>query len=152
MSNMYKIDEIDEHLISLLEKDACQSSKKLAEELGVSAVTVRRRMNKLIKVGVLRIVGVADHCKLGPCLITLLALDVEVNKMELATETLLSSPEVKYVFSTTGRFDVIVIARFDSPEGLTHFLRKQVASIDGLRNSETFICLTVSKQPHVLPL
>lgn len=152
MSNMYKINEIDEHLISLLEKDARQSSKKLAEELSVSAATVRRRINKLIKVGVLRIMGVADRRKLGPCLITLLAFDVEVNKMELATETLLSSPEVKYVFSTTGRFDVIVIARFDSPEGLTHFLRKQVASIDGLRHSETFICLTVSKQPHILPL
>ena len=152
MSKMYKIDEIDEHLISLLEKDARQSSKKLAEELSVSAATVRRRINKLIQADVLRVVGAADRCKLGPCLITLLALDVEADKMESAVETLLSSPEVRYVFSTTGRFDVIAIVRFDSPEGLTHFLQKQVAGIEGLRNSETSICLTVSKQPHVLPL
>ena len=145
---MHKIDEIDEHLISLLEKDARQSSRKLAGKLGVSAATVRRRMDELVRTEVLHIVGVADHCKLGPCLITVLALDIEENKIELATETLVSRPEVKYVFFTTGRFDVIAIARFDSPEGLTHFLRKQVASIDGLRNSETFICLHMRKRPY----
>ena len=152
MSRMRKIDEIDEHLISLLEKDARQSSRKLAEQLGVSAATVRRRIDVLIKSELLRIVGAVDHCKLGPCFIALTALDVEAAKMEIAMEALVSSPEVKYVFSTTGRFDVIVIARFESPEGLTHFLRKKIAQIDGLRNTETFVCLTVSKKPDTLPL
>ncbi len=152
MSIMHKIDEIDEHLITLLEKDARQSSRKLAEQLGVSAATVRRRIDALIKSNILQILGVVDYCKLGPCLFALTALDIEAAKTELTMEALVSIPEVKYVFSTTGRFDIVVIARFDSPESLTRFLRKTVAHIDGLRNTETFICLTVSKQPYVLPL
>ena len=143
---MHIVDEIDKHLLFLLEKDARQSSQKLARELMVSAATVRRRLNKLIQAGVLRIVGVADPCQIGPCLIVLLALDVDSGKVELAMKSLASNPEVKFAFSTIGRFDIIAIVWFDSTEDINYFLQRKVQSIDGLRKSETFICLTVGKQ------
>jgi len=45
---------LDERLIELLSQDARQSSQALANQLNVSSSTVRRRISKLVKRGVLR--------------------------------------------------------------------------------------------------
>lgn len=145
------IDEIDEQLLSILAEDACQSGEKIAKKLNVSAATVRRRIKKLIQAGILHIVGLVDSSKISSFLISVIALDIETGKIESAMETLANNPEVRLVFSTTGRFDIIALLRFRSTEGLASFLRKDMTKIDGIRNSETFICLTVGKYPLVLP-
>lgn len=145
---MNNLDRIDESLLSLLGKDAHQSSKKLAEQLNISAAVVRRRINKLVQMGVLRILGVVDPCKIAPCFIVLLALDVEAGSVESAMEILASRSEVRWVISTTGRFDVIAVAWFRSADGLASFLREEISSIDGIRNSETFVCLNVGKHSY----
>ncbi len=43
------IDLLDRELIKLLEQDANQPSGKLADQLSVSASTVRRRVHQLLK-------------------------------------------------------------------------------------------------------
>jgi len=44
---------LDERLIELLSQDARQSSQALAKRLNVSSSTIRRRISKLVKRGVL---------------------------------------------------------------------------------------------------
>ena len=44
---------LDERLIELLSQDARQNSQALAEQLNVSSSTIRRRISKLVKRGVL---------------------------------------------------------------------------------------------------
>ena len=57
---MDNIDEIDNKLIKLLEQDAWQRAETLAKILNISAATVRRRLRRLIKNGVLHAVAIAD--------------------------------------------------------------------------------------------
>ena len=142
-------DWLDESLVQLLEKDAAQSSEALAKQLNVSAVTVRRRVRRLIQSGVLRIVAVVDPNKVGFPLTAVIAFDVAHDKLDSVTQLLASRPEVQWVSTTTGRFDVLVLVRFRSTNELSDFIQRELVDIEGVRDSETFICLDTKKGHYI---
>ena len=143
-------DSIDEQIVRLLGQDARQNSETLAKRLNLSSATIRRRLKKLFRSDSLRIVGVVDPARFGLPLAVVITLDVSNDKLESAVELLANRPEIEWVSSTTGRFDIVALGRFSSAGGLSEFLTNQLAQIEGVRNSETFICLDVSKGRFVL--
>jgi len=126
-------------------QDAQQNSETLAKQLNLSSATVRRRLRKLIRGGLLNVVGVVDPTKFGLPLAVMIALDVAHDKLESTIEVLAKHPQIAWVSTTTGRFDIIALARFRSTDGLSEFMAKELAELEGLRDSETFVCLDVRK-------
>jgi len=145
-----KIDALDERLLQLVGTDATQASEELARKLNVSVATVRRRIKKLTQSRVLRIVGVADPDKLGFTLAVVFAFDVTHEKLESFIEWLANRSEVRFVSASTGRYDVIAMMRFRSTDDLSHFMQKELDQVEGLKDSETFVCLHPRKG-HFLP-
>ena len=145
-----KIDALDEKLLQLVGKDATQPSEEIAKKLNVSVATVRRRLKRLTENGVLHIVGVTDPNKLGLPLAVVFAFDVTHAKLASFIDWLASRPEVRFVSAATGRYDVIAMMRFKSTDDLSHFLQTELAQVEGLRDSETFVCLR-PKKGHLLP-
>lgn len=139
------IDSVDEELVRLLGRDGRQNSETLAKQLNISSATVRRRLRKLIHSDLLRIIGVVDSNKFSFPVAVVITLDVDHDKLESAINQLADKPEIRLVSSTTGRFDIIAFARFQSNESLSLFMTKELTQIEGIRNSETFICLHVKK-------
>jgi len=142
---MNKIDSVDEQICRLLGKDARQDSETLAKQLNLSAATVRRRLSKLIHSDLLRIIGVVDPASFGFSTLVMITLDVAPDKVELAMEKLSKRPEVRFVSTITGRYDVIAIAWFRSTESLSEFLTKELPKLEGIRDGETSLCLKVKK-------
>lgn len=142
-------DSTDQELVQLLEKDALQTSEALARQLCVSPATVRRRLKRLKQSGVLRIAAFVDSYKMGVPVIAIIAMNVMRDKLELAVQSLISKPEVKFLSTTTGRFDIMTCTWFHSTEELTHFVQKDLAEVPGLKDTETFICLQVSKGRYI---
>ena len=138
-------DKIDEQLARLLAQDGRQNSETLAKQLNLSSATVRRRLRKLIRDELVHIVGVVDPAKFGFPVAVVITLDVAHDKLESAMETLAKRPEVRLVSATTGRFDIIILARFRSNNGLSEFMTKVLAQLEGVKDSETFLCLDVKK-------
>ena len=139
------VDTLDEKLLQILGKDARLSSEALAKKLNVSPATVRRRVRQLLRQDVLRIVGVGDPQKIGFPLAAIIAIDAAHEKLETVLEELASRPEVKWVSTTTGRFDILALVRFRSTDDLADFMQKTLAQMEGIRDSETFVCLRVAK-------
>ncbi|MDO8568180.1 MAG: Lrp/AsnC family transcriptional regulator [Dehalococcoidales bacterium] len=144
MPNMVKIDSLDERLIKMLQKDAHRSSGVLAKQLKVSPATVRRRMRRLIQNGTMRIAAIVDPAKIGLPLAAMIALHVEHDKLDSVVKQLSKRPEVGWLSTTTGRFDIMALARFPSTEELSKFIQKETTGIQGIRDSETFVCLNVN--------
>jgi len=140
-----KMDLLDEHLIKLLAQDARVSSEVLAKKLKVTPATVRRRLNELIKNKVVRILAAVDPNKVGLPLAVVIAYDVEHDKLDSAVNLLANRPEVTWISTTTGRFDIISLVRVASTDELYEFINKVMSQIDGLKNSETFVCMHVEK-------
>ena len=60
-------------------------------------------------------------------------------------QTLASQPEVQWVTTTTGRSDILALNEVNSTEELFEFVRGKLIPIEGIKDSETFVCLHVEK-------
>lgn len=135
------MDIIDTKLIRLLADDAKQSSEKLARKLHLSAATVRRRLRRLLSSGTVRILAISDPIKSGFPITAVIAFDVSHTGLDSALRELAAEPNILWAATTTGRFDIIALARFQTTEHLSDFVEKRVAKIEGVVGSETFVCL-----------
>ncbi len=145
---MTTIDALDKRLIELMQDDGRRSTDALAKKLRVSPATVRRRIRRLIKEEVMRIQAVPAPAMIGLPLAAVIAFDVDHEKLGSVMEFLSDQPEVRWVASCTGRFDIIAIARFGSSDELYEFVQKRLLELEGVRDSETFVCLHVEKPPN----
>ena len=143
------LDALDEKLINVLKENARQSSEKLAKRLNVSPTTIRRRLKKLQRSGTVRMVALVDPVKAGLSLLTIIAFDVSHDSLDAAVQFLSEQPEVKWISTTTGRFDIMIEAAFHSTADLSDFLQKKLSSLRGLKDTETFVCLEVKKGKYI---
>lgn len=141
------LDELDVRLIALLQADGRASNIELAKKVGVSEGTIRRRFRNLIKDEVIRVVAIPDPAKLGRGTAALVGLQVDPAQVDAAATRLAEIPEVQYVAVTTGAYDIFLWVALASPEELSSFLRLQVGSIEGIRRTETFVNLSIRKNP-----
>ena len=142
---MDKLDSLDQKILQRLSHDARQSSEALAKDLNVSPSTVRRRINRLIENDVLRIAGIVNPAKAGYTLMAVIGIDAAHDRLDAVVSQLAGRPEVRWIATTTGRFDIVTLASFRSTEDLGKFLQQELPKMDGVRNSETFVCLRVEK-------
>jgi Lrp/AsnC family transcriptional regulator for asnA, asnC and gidA len=135
---------IDEKLIKVLSSDARQSAEKLAKRLKVSPTTVRRRLKAITKNGTVRTVAMVDPAKAGLNLQAVIGFNIAHNSTDSIVQALENQPEVKWMATTTGRYDIVVKAAFASTAELAEFLQRKLAEIPGIQDTETFICLEVN--------
>lgn len=143
------LDALDEKIINVLKDNARQSSEKLAKKLNVSPTTVRRRLKRLTRSGAVRMVALVDPSKAGISLLTIIAFDIAHDSLDAAIQLLNEQPEVKWISTTTGRFDILVEAAFHSTSELSDFLQKKLSGLKGLKDTETFVCLEVKKGRYI---
>lgn len=141
-----KIEEFDRQLINLLSQNALQTSKALGKQLNVDGSTVRRRLKRLVREGVIRIVARPEPKKTGFPLESIIAFDVASEHLDSVMNTLSNRPEVRWLAATTGRFDVMAMAWFSSTEELYYFLEREVSKLEGVRHTETFVSLHAGKR------
>lgn len=139
------VDQVDKELISLLEQDARQSSEKLAEQLSASPSTVRRRMSELLKRGTIRIVAIPEPKLIGAPLVVIVAFQMLHEKLNSVVKTLGSRKDVKCLYVTSGQFDAIALMWFSSTEQLYDFMEREIPNIEGVKATETFVCLHAEK-------
>jgi Lrp/AsnC family transcriptional regulator for asnA, asnC and gidA len=143
---MKPIDSIDEQIVHLLERSARQSSEALARQLNLSSATVRRRVKRLIDSNLLHVVAYRDPIRGGLPVAAVIGLNIDHERLDATMQEICSYREVVKAFTTTGRFDAFALVRFPSNEKFSFFLRKEITKIEGIRDSETFVCLHMEKQ------
>ena len=141
------LDDLDDKLIDLLQTDGRASNIELAKKVGVSEGTVRRRFRNLIKDEVIRVVAIPDPSKLGRGTTALIGLQVDPALVDPVATKLASIKDVQYVSVTTGAYDIFLWVALSSPEELSEFLRSKIGGIDGVRRTETFVNLSIKKNP-----
>jgi Lrp/AsnC family transcriptional regulator for asnA, asnC and gidA len=88
---------LDSQLFQCLQADGRASYSALARKLGISEVTVRRRVARLIEDGVFAITAVADPRLLGLDQMAWTALSVHPRAASRVAEQLVGFPQVTYV-------------------------------------------------------
>ena len=139
------MDELDHRLVAELAQEARRSSAELARKLNVSETTIRRRIQHLEESGVIAFSAILNPAKLGYTIIAIIALEVDLGRIDEISESLASCPNVRYVSLCTGNHDIFIGTWFKSSSELTQFVKDYLARVPGIRKSETFIILDVKK-------
>ncbi len=127
------MDEKDLKIIEILEENARTPYTEIASRLGISEGTVRNRIEKLEKEGVIiRYTIEVDPKKMGYHTIVLLGMDAEPKHFLSAAEELSKLDCVKWVYTSTG--DHMIMAEIwarDAAE-LSRIISDKISKIEGV--------------------
>lgn len=142
----YQVDDLDRQIIRILQEDGRESNVEIARLLGLSEATVRKRLDRLVSEHIIRPTVFPDLAHLGLETGTLVAFQVDLNRIGPIAERLANLPQVRSVYYTTGEYDLFIEAVFPSNRELLHFLTVEIAAIEGIRKSATFHILKRVKE------
>jgi len=115
------------------------------DELDSRIIDQLRRIQRLEDIGAISFRVTVNPAKMGYEIIALLALEVDLDRIDEVSGSLASCPNVRYVSLCTGNHDIFAGAWFKSSIELTKFVKEYLSTIHGIRRSETFIVLDVKK-------
>jgi len=129
---MSVIDALDMKIIKALQTDARKPIVKIAKEVDANEATVRRRIDKLLRDGIIeRFTVVLDYHKLGRVIKAFIGLRVEPAKLKLIAEHLAKHPDTQVLYRTSGDTDIVTEVIFEKMEDLNAFLEEEL-SLDGI--------------------
>jgi DNA-binding Lrp family transcriptional regulator len=136
------MDELDRNIVGLLGADARMSIATLARRLKVARSTIQARLERLETSGV--IVGytikLGEQAREGRLRASVL-LTVEPRAQANILTRLKAISEVERVFTTSGRFDLLLQIAAPSTTLLDQVL-DQIGAMTGVRSSESLIHLS----------
>lgn len=147
-SSTKKLDRLDCQLIRLLQKDGRLPNNAIAQDLGVSEFTVRRRLKRLLDNGVIRIVAVADPIDLGFEIAGNLKIRIDLKKTDQVLEQLKQIDALIWVALTTGGTDVDADFVARSLKEFQELIFKRISRIDGVLSTETSLMVDLVKDTY----
>jgi Lrp/AsnC family transcriptional regulator for asnA, asnC and gidA len=133
----HEFDDLDRHIITLLQQDGRMSNVDMARHVNVTEATIRKRLDRLLNRETIRIVAFPDHNQVGFPIETIILLQVELLNLESVALALKDMPEVRWVKLATGESDIVFDAVFKTDEQLLRFLTDRVATIPGVIKTAT---------------
>ncbi len=129
-----------------------KSYKKIAEELSLSENTVRSRVHKMIREGILEISGVLDAQAVEGHRVVMVGVKLKTMDLVNKGEEFSKLKGVVSVSVVTGRFDLILIVLLRRGFGLLEFYTEEVSQIRDVQSVETFVVYKSYnlKVPYVL--
>lgn len=141
------LDGVSRTIVELLQRDGRKSYASIAAHVGLSEAAVRQRVQRLLDADVMQIVAVTDPLQVGFLRQAMVGLRVEGDMAPVA-EALSAMPEVSYVVTTAGSFDVLAEVVCEDDAHLLELLTQRIRGIPGVTVTETFVYLKLNKQHY----
>ena len=143
---------LDLDIIRCLQDDARSSFARIAGRLRVPESTVRHRLNRLVKDGVVEFATLTNPLHMGYQVWVLIDIQTELRRTRAVAERIAAAPEVYWVGITTGTHDLHVGAVFRSNEELLDFVTRRLSKIPGIVRASTSSILELIKRGYTIRL
>jgi Lrp/AsnC family transcriptional regulator, regulator for asnA, asnC and gidA len=141
------LDSISKAIIEQLQSDGRRAYARIATAVGLSEAAVRQRVARLIDAGVMQIVAVTNPLQLGFARQAMVGIKAEGN-LDPIVEALHYMVEVDYLVVTAGSFDIMAEVVCIDDDHLLNLLNHGIRQIPGVRATEAFVYLKLSKQTY----
>ncbi|MDR2256426.1 MAG: Lrp/AsnC family transcriptional regulator [Arthrobacter sp.] len=145
------LDDLDRAIIAQLEEDGRRAFREIGRTVGTSEATVRTRVKRLQDAGILRIVAFTDPRETNTQL-TLTNLKVEPARHDEVIAALLEIPEITYLSTVMGRFDLCAEIHTRNTEHLYELMRGTIERIPGIQDTESVHVLKVHHLRYGTPI
>ena len=142
------VDEIDLQIIEALRKDGRVAFAQIAEQLNVSPGMIRLRYNRLVEQGYLKVVAITNPLRMGFKTMAMIGIRVDGSKLLEVAEKISKLDEIIYMIITSGRFDIFAEVVCLDHEHLLRFITEKLSTIEGVRDSESFMHLKIVKEVY----
>jgi DNA-binding Lrp family transcriptional regulator len=148
------MDEIDRQILRILQEDARRPQAEVGRRVGLSAPAVNERIKRLEKSGAIRAWTVlVDDRLAGNDITAFIDVFLEAPKFEAAFVSLMTDlPQVLECHYVTGDSTMIVKAKVPSREALRELVLDRINSLDGVRQTRTYIVLATPKEDPRVPV
>ncbi|TET65212.1 Lrp/AsnC family transcriptional regulator [Candidatus Bathyarchaeota archaeon] len=124
---MVFLDILDMKIIKALQTDGRKPIVKLAREVGANEATIRRRIDKLSREGIIeRFTVVLNYQKLGRVIKAFIGLRVQPAKLREIVDHLSKNPDIQVLYRTSGDTDIFAEVIFEKMEDLNEFLEEEL--------------------------
>jgi DNA-binding Lrp family transcriptional regulator len=139
------MDDLDHQLIALLRRDARMPVASLAKLLKVARGTVQNRIDRMLKRGdiagfTVRVSAAEDAQRVR----AVMTVAIEGERAAATIKALSGLPEVATIYSTNGRWDLVVELSADSLPAFSRTL-DAVRKIKGVSATETSLLLATQR-------
>jgi Lrp/AsnC family transcriptional regulator for asnA, asnC and gidA len=132
------MDEISLEIIKHL-RDGRKSFGEIGKNLSITTNTVRARVKKLMKKGVLETIGSIDPEKIDNHFLVIVGVKLKTMRLVDKGEEFSKLKGVISVAVVTGRFDLIMTVLLNNKFGLHEFYTQEVSKIEDVMSTETFV-------------
>jgi Lrp/AsnC family transcriptional regulator, regulator for asnA, asnC and gidA len=140
------LDEIDRQIIAALQADGREAFAQIAERLNVSPGMIRVRYNRLVEMGVLRVVAITNPLRMGYETMALIGIKAEGGRLMEVASQVAALEEVIYLIVVSGSYDIIAEVVCRDQADLLQFLTDRLYKVEGVRETESFIHLKIMKE------
>ena len=136
------MDDLDRNILALLGADARMSVATLARRLKVARSTIQARLERLETTGIIAgyTLKLGEEARQGRLRASVL-LTIEPRAQAAILSRLKSIAEVERVFTTSGRFDLLMQIAAPNTQVLDQVL-DQIGALTGVKSSESLIHLS----------
>jgi DNA-binding Lrp family transcriptional regulator len=129
------IDEIDQKIADKLAENGRMPMKDIAKELKISAVTAKRRYEKLKKNGILKVTIQTNLCKMGYKAMCVFFATTSNQNSQLIVDEIIRIPNIISIMKTSGDYDLQIYAMIQNISQLLH-IQEQIGKIQGIKKIE----------------
>lgn len=156
MSLAQTLDSFDIQLLNIVQQDASATAEQLAQQVGLSASAVQRRLRKLKEAGVISAhVAVLDLRRIDRNTSYVVSLQVEREHPELMSQLrhwLAAEPQVQQAYYVTGESDFILIVTAPDTEAYDALMSRLMLANPNVKRFTTNVALGVVKRGLAVPL
>jgi len=142
------LDETDNLIIQAMQKDGRVAFAQIAQQLNVSPGMIRMRYNRLVELGVLKVVAISNPLLMGYTTMAMIGIRTDGERMLDVAEKVSTFDEVIYLIVVSGRFDIMCEVVCRDHAHLLQFLTEKLYKVEGVRESESFMHLKIQKEVY----
>jgi Lrp/AsnC family transcriptional regulator, regulator for asnA, asnC and gidA len=142
---LFDLDEIDLRIVYLLQDNGRRSNSEIARSVGVSEPTARKRIERLMQDGIIKVEAILNPRRSGYSAQAHVGIHCVPGRTEEVGEQLADLNEVVYVGYMAGRYDILIEVMLRDQDELFHWLSRRLADFPGIADVETFYILRTAK-------
>jgi Lrp/AsnC family transcriptional regulator for asnA, asnC and gidA len=139
------LDELDIAILEHLSVDGRRPFTEIAEALGVSHGTIRNRYLRMLEANVVKVMCWLEPDQVGFHAVAHVDFSLELSHLEKAAARIASFPEVAWLASVIGQFNLMADIFCVDLDCLDALLSKRLSKIAGLRHMEVTLYTQIQK-------
>ena len=132
------MDDISLQIIKHL-REGRKSFGEIGKNLSITTNTVRARVKKLMKKGILEIIGSINPERIDDHFLVIIGVRLKTMRLVDKGEEFSKLKGVISVAVVTGRFDLFLMVLLNDKFGLSEFLAQEVSKVRHVVSTETFV-------------